>query len=134
MPFVLTGFTQKDGFRIFAFEQVAADRSREPYTVKADLALIRRYDIRVQDLPLLCRGLLDRHDQAEDTRMFIFTEEDMGLHAKDCAAAKSAAVAKRKTPRRVPSENLGASWRGHIRSQIPPADAPAPPVPPVVSA
>lgn len=124
MPFVLTGFTTKEGFRVFAFEQVAADRSRAPYTVKADLALIRRYDIRVQDLPLLCRGLLDRRDESEENRMLTFTEEDMQIHARDCAATKSAAAQKRKTPRRVPSENLGASWRGHIRSQIPPTQAP----------
>ena len=60
MQFVLTGFTQDLGFRVFAFEGIGADRIRTKFTVKAELALIRNYGIRIQELPLLCRGLLDR--------------------------------------------------------------------------
>ena len=55
MGFILKGFTQEMGIRVFAFERVGEDHTRTEYTISADLALTRRYDIRVQDLPLLCR-------------------------------------------------------------------------------
>ena len=61
MQYILTGFTHDMGFRVFAFEGVGEDRVRTEYRVKADLALIRRYGIRVQELPLLCRAVLERH-------------------------------------------------------------------------
>jgi hypothetical protein len=111
MMFILTGFTQDVGFRVFAFEGIAADRSRTAFTVRADLGLIRRYDIRMQELPLLCRSLLERRDDAEEARTFIFTEEEMDRHAKDSAATKLAAAAKRKPPKKPSGENLGAAWR-----------------------
>ena len=112
MQFVLTGFTQDMGFRVFAFERVGDDRVRTPFTVRADLTLIRRYEIRVQELPLLCRGLLERRDETPEMRTFTFTEEDMRHYANDCATARQAAAAKRKPPRRPSNENLGAAWRG----------------------
>lgn len=111
MQFVLTTFTQDMGFRVFAFEGVDADRIRTNYSVRVDLALIRTYGIRMQELPLLCRGLLDRRDAADETRTLTFTEEEMSVYAKDCAAAREAAAQKRKPPRRPPSENNGAAWR-----------------------
>jgi hypothetical protein len=111
MQFILTGFTQDMGFRVFAFEGIGDDRLRTKFTVKADLALIRRYGIRIQELPLMCRGLLDRRIEGEDQRTLIFTEEDMSMWAKNSLAARDAAAAKRKPPRRPPSENIGAAWR-----------------------
>src|SRR5437016_6444124 len=86
MPFILTGFTQDMGFRVFAFERVDADRIRTAFTVRADLSLIRRYAIQMQELPLLCRGLLERREVCDETRSVTLTEADMVLHAKDCAA------------------------------------------------
>ena len=52
MQFILTGFTQEAGFRVFTFESLAADRTRTKFTVKTDLSLIRNYGIQVQELPL----------------------------------------------------------------------------------
>lgn len=118
MQFILTGFTQDMAFRVFAFERMGLDRVRTKYAVKADLGLVRRYGIQVQELPLLCRNLLMRSDDGEEThRSFTFTEDDMCLHAKDRAAARDAAALKRKPPRRPASENVGAAWRGHHPAQ-----------------
>ncbi|MEP6961669.1 MAG: hypothetical protein ABI995_06315, partial [Acidobacteriota bacterium] len=97
MQFILTGFTQDIGFRVFAFEGIGADRSRTAFTVRTDLALIRRYGIRVQELPLLCRSLLEHRDEAEPGRAITFTEEGMRVHADTCAA--ESAARKRKAPR-----------------------------------
>ena len=68
MSFILTGFRQDMAFRVFAFERRETTRSRMAFTVKADLGLIRRYDIRVQELPLLCRSLLERQEAVESFR------------------------------------------------------------------
>jgi hypothetical protein len=119
MQYILTGFSQDMGFRVFTFERIGDDRLRTKFTVKADLSLIRRYGIRLQELPLMCRGLLDRRDEggeegrdvSKDLRSLIFTEDDMGVYAKNCTAVKEAAAQKRKPPRRPPSENIGAAWR-----------------------
>jgi hypothetical protein len=113
MQFMLTGFTQDLAFRVFAFERMGLDRVRTKVAVKADLALVRRYGIPVQELPLLCRALLERSEDGGESHNLTFTEDDMSLHAKGCAAAKAAAAQKRKPPRRTPSENVGAAWRGH---------------------
>jgi hypothetical protein len=111
MQFILTGFTQDMGFRVFAFEGIGEDRLRTKFTVRADLALIRRYGIRIQELPLMCRGLLDRRTDGLEQRTLIFTEDEMSMWAKNSLAARDAAAAKRKPPRRPPSENVGAAWR-----------------------
>jgi len=112
MQFILTGFTQDSGFRVFAFEGVGENRVRTPFTVRADLGLIRRYGIPIQELPLLCRGLLERCEEREVKRTLIFGEPEMCLYASNYAAAREAAALKKKTPRRPPSENIGAAWRG----------------------
>jgi hypothetical protein len=113
MQFMLTGFTQDMAFRVFAFERMGSDRVRTKIVVRADLALIRRYGIQMQELPLLCRNLLERNENGTETHTLTFSENDMCLHAKDRATAKEAAASRRKPPRRTPSENVGAAWRGH---------------------
>jgi hypothetical protein len=111
MQYILTGFTHDMGFRVFAFEGVGEDRVRTEYRVKADLALIRRYGIRVQELPLLCRAVLERRNETKEQRTFTYTEADMCVQA-DVRATRDAATQKKKTPRRTPSENVGSAWRG----------------------
>ena len=115
MQFMLTGFTQDLAFRVFAFERMGSDRVRTKMVVRADLALVRRYGIQMQELPLLCRNLLERSDgdNGAGAHTLTFSEDDMSLHAKDRASAKQAAAQRRKPPRRTPSENVGAAWRGH---------------------
>ena len=112
MQFILTGFTQELGFRVFAFERLGEDRVRTRCTVKADLVLVRRYGIRLQELPLMCRGLLERGDIADEGAVMIFGEEQMRICANERAAAKEGAAHKRKAPRRPVVENAGAAWRG----------------------
>src|ERR1044071_8676102 len=110
MPFIITGFTQDMGFRVYAFERTEK-RIRTKFTVRADLALIQRYGIRLQDLPLVCRGILERHNEGEEQRTLIFTEDEMCLYATNCVAARDAAAQKRKPSRRPRSGNVGSGWR-----------------------
>lgn len=72
----------------------------------------RRYGIRIQELPLLCRSLLDRRHIEDSTRAFIYTEAEMCAWASERAAASEEAARKRKQqPRRPSTENLGEAWR-----------------------
>jgi len=112
MHFVLAGFTPETGFRIFKFEGIGDNRSRIEFTVRTDLALIRKYGIQMQDLPLLCRGLLDRLDENEARRHFVFGEEEMRGFAEQRAAEKEA-TDKKKAARKIPTNNgAGGVWRG----------------------
>jgi hypothetical protein len=111
MQFTLTGFKQDLGFRVFSFERIAADRTRTPCSIKADLSLVRTYGIRVQELPLLCRDFLEQHDQGIQETALIFSEADMRIHADLCIATRNEAAKRRKPPRRTPSPNTGAAWR-----------------------
>jgi hypothetical protein len=111
MQFILTGFTEEMGFRVFAFERLGEDRLRTRCTVRADLALTRRYGIRLQELPLMCRGLLERGDDSGETPTMTLTEEEMRTCANERAAAKAGAAHKKK-PRQPSGENGGAAWRG----------------------
>jgi hypothetical protein len=97
--FVFTGFVQKENFRQFSFEGVGEDRSRVAYIVLADLALLRKYQIAIQDAPLLCRRLLDDVGASSLARSFTFTEEKMRKYATDRASAKEAAALKAKRHR-----------------------------------
>jgi hypothetical protein len=119
MQFILTGFTQDIGFRVFAFEGVAIGQIRTAFTVRADLALSRRYGIAMQELPLLCRGLPDRRSDGVETAVenvenhsLIFSEDEMRACADKRATDKALAALKRKAPRRPVVENAGAAWRG----------------------
>ena len=116
ITFTLKQFRQELGFRVFAFERVAEDRTRADFAVSADLSLIRKYGILVQDLPLLCRNLLERRDldaTLDNTALspaLTLTEDEMRIHADGRAAARSAAA--RKPPRRPPpGANPGSAWR-----------------------
>lgn len=112
MQFILTGFKQESGFRVFTFERVEADRSRTPCTVRADLALIRRFGIQIQDLPLLCRSLLERQAEGVELQPLIYGEDEMRIYSTERSSARALAASRRKPPRRPTGETPGAAWRG----------------------
>jgi hypothetical protein len=108
----LTGFSQVMEFRVFTFEVSAADQATMPFTVRVDLAMARRYGIRLQELPLLCRTVLDgRHGSGEE-RALTYTEEDMSSY---CAAAREQAIKNKKPPRRPNTGNTGETWESSPR-------------------
>jgi hypothetical protein len=97
MQYVLTGFTNDMGFRIFAFDVVGDDRVSTAYSVRADLTLVRRYGIKLQELPLLCRGILEQrilgsHHQST----FTYTEAEMCIYADALTVAAEKLKAARK--------------------------------------
>lgn len=111
MQFFLRGFSERDGFRVYTFEGVASDKTRALFTVRADLALARKYGIRLQELPLLCRRVLDDRDDHAGIHAFAYSEAAMREFAA-LAAARAQAAKTRKPPRRPVSDRVGAAWRG----------------------
>lgn len=100
MNFLLTGFSSDLGCRVFAFQRIGENNSRTAFAVRADLASLKDFGIRIQELPLLCRRLLEDLDVAEKEHLLTFTREHMRLHAETCAAELSAARMRRTAHRR----------------------------------
>lgn len=94
MQFVLMGFDQDAGTRQYAFQRMG-DGGYADFTVEVELALIPAYGIRIQELPLLCRELLERTAEDGEGRAVTFTEADMRSYANTCAMAREA-VARKK--------------------------------------
>jgi len=57
---VFTGFRQDYSVRQYVFQSVI--QPYEKFTVGADLNLVRKHNIPLQELPLLCRRLLEAKD------------------------------------------------------------------------
>jgi len=100
MQNTLVGFTHDEGFRVFSFDHRGEDNAPTRWDVRADLALSRTYGIRVQELPLLCRGLLDRNPEVSGVQSLTFAESDMRACAGERDAARAEAAKKRKPWRR----------------------------------
>jgi hypothetical protein len=96
VQFVLVRFTQSGNIRHFIFEGVTAERARIAYTVDADLLRLREYKISVQELPLMCRRLLEAAPEADPARAFSLTDQHMRQHAAAATAALEQAASKRR--------------------------------------
>ena len=101
MEYVLTSFHHESNIRKFLFDGIDALRKRTPFTVCVDLGMIRKYEISLQELPLLCRYLLEGQAADAEIRVLTFTEADMQHHVDRRAAALRAAE-ERKAHRKHP--------------------------------
>jgi hypothetical protein len=109
--FMLTGFKQDVSFRVFTFETSPVGTSKVQYTVRADLALARKYGIQMQALPLLCWGLLERNEN-ENEHSFVYSEDEMCQYARTCKEERAAAALKKQSARRtITTATPGVGWR-----------------------
>lgn len=104
MDYLLTSYRRANSVRVLVFDEVAADRTRTEFTVSIDIGLIGKYAIGLQELPLLCRQLLEKRANAAVTRTLVFAEADMALLADERAEALRQAQQKKFT-RRFPKPN-----------------------------
>jgi hypothetical protein len=109
MRFILLGYDQDAGIRMYAFQGLG-EGTRTNFTVGVDLALIPGFGIHIQELPLLCRELLEREGEAEDSCALTLSEGEMRVYADVRAAAREAA--KKKKPRRTAGEDTPAPVEG----------------------
>ena len=107
MDIQFSGFQDVAGIRRFSFDLIAADRTRSRAIVSADMSLARKYDIRLQELPLLCRRLLDEPQQSITHDPIALTEQHMA------AIRASVQTGTEKKRRKAPgvSPNTGWAWR-----------------------
>lgn len=106
MQFTLTGLSQKGDWRVFAYDAMDADTIRLRFTVRADLALSRRYGIPDRELPYLCIEILGvrvkratgKEHRPEDPRTVILDEHIMREYGKRYMAARDAASLKWSAP------------------------------------
>ncbi len=97
--YILNGFSQTSGIRVYAFEGIG-DGRRSDYTVEVDLSLIANYGIRIQDLPLLCRELLQKRIESSEVNALILGEQEMRARAEKLASEREESARKKSAGRR----------------------------------
>ena len=115
---VLTGFSQENNIRRYTFQALPAGNQRsapaspkKEWTVSADLSLMRKHKIPLQELPLLCKRVVEAQAEQAKVDTLIFSERDMLGYASNRSAAELAAEVKKRA-RRMPSSNrVGMAWR-----------------------
>jgi hypothetical protein len=98
MVFALTGFTNELSLRRFTFELAGSGPPRTTMFVVADMTLVRKYEIPLQELPLLCLRLLESRT-ADTNGTVVFSEEEMIEYANRREEAKNLAEQKRRQHR-----------------------------------
>jgi|SRR5215831_3512951 len=108
----LIGFRHDSGFRVFTFVTIDG-HGRRAYLVRADLALARKHCVPIQELPLLCRTLLERRCEGDSARAYTFGETEMREYEDLCAARTAAEAQKRRPlPHRTPAQPSGQRLGG----------------------
>lgn len=98
MAFTLTGVTNQDNLRRFTFQSAGRGAPPIAVVVLADLALARKYDIPLQELPLLCLRFLE-DGRAGGPSTLAFSETEMIEYAKRRSLAKDLAEQKKRVYR-----------------------------------
>ena len=114
MKFVYMGFRHETtGVRLYSFEGVVSQGIRKDFLVTADIALLTKHHIRIQEAPMMCLRLLESSAEAEPPLELLVTEADMTAHVRAKAAEAEKAASKRtKRPFRPANPvALGMAWR-----------------------
>jgi|SRR6185312_16360426 len=90
MEYLLEHYRHTAGVRVFLFNGVSPDRSHSQFTVSVDTALLGRYTISLQELPLLCRRFLENRAITGGSHSLTFAEADMAHLATEREALNAA--------------------------------------------
>jgi len=112
MEIQFSGFTHSGAFREFAFDCVSEDRSKTRISVIADLELSRKYRIAVQELPLLCRRLVEDVADSAEPCTLTFSEAEMLVLSKKRSAQAEQIVHKKAQRRPKPP---ASNWQLPLR-------------------
>jgi hypothetical protein len=112
---MLVGFSQEGAFRRFSFQRVVIGSSRVKFDVLADLALAKRCNIGLQELPSLCARRL--HATAEDAPAdtLCLTEADL-CEAAAANAASTAQIAAAHAARSRRASSASAARSGQQKT------------------
>jgi hypothetical protein len=81
MKFAFKGFAQDGAYRVFSFEALPRTPELGTFWVRADLSLARKHKISVQELPLLCRAVLENRATESGEHTVVYTDAEMIVHA-----------------------------------------------------
>lgn len=96
MQYLLMAFRQHDNVREYSFKGTGPDMTPVDFIVDVDLALVRRHRIPMQDMPLLCRRLLEEKSVSEPELRITFPEERMQDLARRAEAEKASQESRRR--------------------------------------
>ncbi len=115
MKLVYMGFTHETtGIRRYRFEEVVSQDIRKGFLVTADIALLTKHHVQIQEVPMMCLRLLEGSAEAEpQLEVLVLTETDMLNHVQAKAAEKEQAAKKRAKRSFKPANSvaLGMAWR-----------------------
>jgi hypothetical protein len=101
--------------RLYSFEGVVSEGVRKGFLVTADVALLTKHHIRIQDAPMMCLRLLESSAETEpQLELLVLTEADMLNHLLSAKAAEAEKATKKKVKRPFRPANtvaLGMTWR-----------------------
>ena len=108
MIYAFTGFSQEGTYRVFSFELLPRSPGRGAFQVRADIADARRYRIPLQELPILCRGVLENRHETDTSHQATYSAADMLAHANARETAEENRKARRRfVPRRTTAVGAG---------------------------
>ena len=116
MKLLYMGFTHKTpGTRSYNFEGVAeAGQLRKGLYVTAEVALLTKHHIRIQEVPMMCLRLLETASETEtELKSRDLTEADMLAQVQAKALELEKAASKRAKRPFTPAAKvaLGMAWR-----------------------
>lgn len=122
MQFLYLGFSQQKNIRSYRFQSIIRPKrpsrieTKLEFLLTADMALLARYHVPVQDGPTLCLKILAAASSTADADVIQFsmraiTAEDVSAFASAREALKTAKLVRRK-PRRPfkPSPSSQLKW------------------------
>ena len=97
MKLLYMGFRHETtGVRLYSFEGVASEGIRKGFLVTADIALLTKHHVQIQEAPMMCLRLLESSAEAEpQPELLVLTEADMLAHIRAKAAEREKAASKR---------------------------------------
>ena len=115
MKLLYMGFTHKTPeTRSYNFEGVAAAGTRKGFFVSAEVALLTKHHIRIQEVPMMCLRLLEAAAETEiELKSRNLTEADILAQVQAKAAEAEKAASKRAKRPFTPAAKvaLGMAWR-----------------------
>lgn len=97
MQFVYMGFRHEtSGVRLYSFEGVAAEGVRKAFQVTADMNLLAKHHVRIQEAPMMCLRLLESAAAGqEQPDSLVLTETAIIAHVLAQTAERERAAAKK---------------------------------------
>lgn len=96
LAYVLLGSQTRANVREYTFQGTTSSQRHVTFIVHVDLKAALKHRIPVQEIPLLCRRLLEEKPVADQESEVSFTEERMADYARDQATKRNTTPSNRR--------------------------------------